>query len=266
MTVRRGAGRWLPGLLVALAAVGVAGLWFVPRVPQPQWYHEFADRRTLLGIPNFWNVASNLPLALAGAWGLWRCGSARSLPGLRHAPARWMYAFFFGAVALAGAGSFYYHWQPDNERLVWDRLPIALATMSLLAIVIAEWIDHRAGSRLFLPLLLLGAGTVVYWHLTERWGAGDLRPYLLSQLYAAIAIPLTLLSRPAAYSHGEKLYGALGWYVAARLFELFDARIYAAGEIASGHTLKHLAAAASACMIYSWLRSRRPSGLSFGDR
>ena len=32
-------------------------------------YHRFADQQTLLGIPNFWNVVSNLPFILVGAVG-----------------------------------------------------------------------------------------------------------------------------------------------------------------------------------------------------
>src|SRR5215469_14244357 len=43
---------------------------FIPRIPQPQSYHSFADQRTILDIPNFWNVASNVPFAIVGWWGL----------------------------------------------------------------------------------------------------------------------------------------------------------------------------------------------------
>ena len=55
--------------LFGLAAVSLLGLLFVPPIPQPQIYHRFADQRTLLGIPNFWNVVSNLPFILVGALG-----------------------------------------------------------------------------------------------------------------------------------------------------------------------------------------------------
>ena len=57
--------------LFGLAAVSLLGLLLlVPPIPQPQDYHQFADRQTLLGIPNFWNVVSNLPFILVGAAGL----------------------------------------------------------------------------------------------------------------------------------------------------------------------------------------------------
>jgi hypothetical protein len=58
--------------LNGLAAITLLLLLFLPPIPQPQDYHQFADQRTLLGVPNFWNVVSNLPFVLVGAWGLYR--------------------------------------------------------------------------------------------------------------------------------------------------------------------------------------------------
>ena len=49
-------------LLTLTAAVALIFL-LLPRIPQPEAYHLFADRRNLLGIPNFGDVASNLPFA-----------------------------------------------------------------------------------------------------------------------------------------------------------------------------------------------------------
>jgi hypothetical protein len=54
--------------LFGLAAISLLGLFlFVPPIPQPQTYHRFADEHTMLGIPNFWNVVSNVPFILVGA-------------------------------------------------------------------------------------------------------------------------------------------------------------------------------------------------------
>ena len=50
------------GLLIAAVVV--------PAMPQPLSYHVFADCRTFWAIPNFLNVASNLPFLVAGSWGL----------------------------------------------------------------------------------------------------------------------------------------------------------------------------------------------------
>ncbi len=63
--------RLLVLLGVSLAA-GAAAL-LAPRLAQPQWYHDFADSRTLLHVPNALNVLSKLTAArgqhkkLAGA-------------------------------------------------------------------------------------------------------------------------------------------------------------------------------------------------------
>jgi hypothetical protein len=56
------------GLLV----VSLGGLLLLPPIPQDQSYHQFADQRTMFGIPNFWNVVSNLPFLAVGAAGLRR--------------------------------------------------------------------------------------------------------------------------------------------------------------------------------------------------
>jgi hypothetical protein len=42
----------------------------LPPLLQDQSYHQFADQRELFGIPNFWNVVSNLPFIAVGAVGL----------------------------------------------------------------------------------------------------------------------------------------------------------------------------------------------------
>jgi hypothetical protein len=55
--ISRRAGLWvLIGFTLAVAAAAV----LAPRIPQSQSYHDFADHRALLGIPNFGDVASNL--------------------------------------------------------------------------------------------------------------------------------------------------------------------------------------------------------------
>jgi hypothetical protein len=34
------------------------------------------------------------------------------------------WAFYFAGNAAAGFGSAYYHLKPDDERIIWDRLPV----------------------------------------------------------------------------------------------------------------------------------------------
>ena len=56
-------------ILLGLMAASLLGLLLVPAIPQDQAYHQFADQRTLLGIPNFWNVVSNIPFVVVGVVG-----------------------------------------------------------------------------------------------------------------------------------------------------------------------------------------------------
>jgi hypothetical protein len=39
-----------------VTAASLVGLLLLPSMPQDQHYHQFADQRAPLGIPNFWNV------------------------------------------------------------------------------------------------------------------------------------------------------------------------------------------------------------------
>jgi hypothetical protein len=249
--------RLIVPILVALAVFGAALFWIVPPISQPPVYQDFADQRLLFGIPNFWNVISNIPFLIIGGWGILYLSSGSATEGLHDGAERWMFLFFFATVALTGLGSSYYHWAPGNARLVWDRLPLAMMFMTLFVIIIAEWVNRRAGVWLFFPLLLLGVATVWYWYLTETRGRGDLRPYLLTQIYPVFAIPVIFALAPKKYTRTEYLYSAIAWYVGAKLYEVLDKPVFSLGHIVSGHTLKHLGAGVSCYMILSWLRHRR---------
>ena len=244
---------------IGLAAT-VAAL-FLPPIPQDPAYHNFADRRRLLGLPNALNVLSNAPFVLVGAlgWALVRRREALGPDGPLTAPwERSAFLILFAGIGLTGLGSAYYHLAPDNVTLFGDRLPISLVFMSLLAITIGERISLRAGRRLQPVLLALGAGSVLYWIWGELAGAGDLRVYGLVQFFPLVAIPLMLLLFPPRYTRAKDLLGALGWYALAKIFEALDARIFAAGGFVSGHTLKHLASAVAMYWIFRMVKRRRP--------
>lgn len=233
---------WRPWLLVLLAVAGVLTVLLVPPLPAPAHYGSFADRRILLGIPNFFDVVSNLPFLLIGAWGLHVVASDRGL-AFSQAREKWPYALVFLSVALSGIGSAHYHLAPDEGRLMWDRLPIALGFMALVSAVAAERIGVKAGLYALVPLLVAGAVSVVHWRLSFLRGAEDVVPYAAVQ-YGAIAAVLIIaaLYRPR-YTCGAYLYAAVATYGLAKVAEVLDARIYAVGGIVSGHTLKHLLAA-----------------------
>jgi hypothetical protein len=80
---------------------------------------------------------------------------------------------------------------------------------------------------------------------------------LLTQIYPVVAIPIILWLCPATYTKTEKLCAAMAWYAGAKLYEFLDKDLYSFGQILSGHTLKHIGAAASCYMVLSWIRQRR---------
>lgn len=245
--------------LAVLTLAVIAATAFVPPIAQDPAYHRFADDREFLGIPNFLNVGSNAAILLIGAAGLWIVAVRPPPRAFANRPEQWSYRLFFLGAVLTGIGSAYYHLAPDNARLVWDRLPMTLVFMSLLAGIIGDRIGPKPGLTALPALLILGAGSVFYWYLTEQAGAGDLRPYGFVHFYPALFIPMIMLLYPARYTHGRHLIGVLAFYAAALACELLDAEIFAIGRMVSGHTLKHLFAALAVYWVLRMIQRRYPA-------
>lgn len=244
-------------LVLALALLAViVGVSVTPRIAQDPGYHQFADQRTIAGIPNALNVLSNVPFAFVGAWGL--VVTFRRRTRFDHPWERWPYTALFVGTALTAIGSSYYHLAPDNTRLVWDRLPMTVGFMGFLAATIAERFNVRAARVSFVPLLLFGAASVGYWHWTEQQGLGDLRPYVLVQFGSLLAIILMLVLYSPSYSHTRLIFYGLAAYALAKLFELGDQQIYDIGRIVSGHSLKHLSAAVGVAFLVAAVSRRHP--------
>jgi hypothetical protein len=159
-------------------------------------------------------------------------------------------------VLLTALGSGYYHLAPDNERLFWDRLPMTIAFMSLIAAQVVDRIDVRAGLALLVPMLLVGAASVLYWRATERAGAGNVIPYAVLQGYSVVILFLLAWLHPSRYTRGNDIYWVFAGYVIAKLLETFDRQLYELGHLTSGHSLKHVAAGVAALVVgrMLWLR------------
>jgi hypothetical protein len=244
---------WMIAGLTLMVIIAIA---FIPRIPQSEAYHSFGDQRSLLGIPNCLDVISNLPFLVVGVSGLLFLAGRSARHRFVQSSERWSYVMFFAGVTLTCFGSAYYHLAPNTGRLMWDRLPMTIAFMSLLSAVIAERINLKAGLTLLLPLLLIGVASVVYWHLTEQSGNGDLRPYILVQFYSGLLIVLIVSLFPSSYARSGGLAASLFFYALAKAFELLDKQLFNLGELVSGHTVKHLSAAVSVCFILRMLKHR----------
>lgn len=235
---------WLA--LLALVAPWLAAV-LLPAVAQWQSYHDFADARSWLGLPHAFNVLSNLPFLVIGALGLWHLARAPidrriALP----------YGLFFVGVLLTSFGSAWYHLDPRDATLVWDRLPIALGFAGLVAATLVD----RAPCRSVLfgaAFASVAIASVLNWF----WG-GNLVPYLVMQAsFAGVALVATARI-PSRFTHARWLYGAAALYGAAIACEKYDRVIEAwtDGGV-SGHTLKHLLAALGLYVVYAMLRRRR---------
>jgi Ceramidase len=227
-------------ILIGLMAASLLGLLLLPVIPQDQDYHFFADQRALLSIPNFWNVVSNIPFIVIGVVGLVRFRDDSATIVL-----------FLGFL-LTGIGSSYYHWVPTDGTLFWDRLPMTISFAAILALVVKERVDARAGAVLLWPMLAIGVSSLLLWLWTD-----DLRLYFWAQFFPGVALLVLFLLYPAKYSHAKYWIIAAALYALAKLFEFTDDAIYSFGHILSGHTLKHLAAAAACFVVLRYFQLRR---------
>ena len=237
------------GFLIAVAATFAVAAIVLPPIAQPTDYHRFADARRIFGIDNFWNVATNLAFLVVGSAGLsfvLDSGARFGDPAERRA-----YVAVFAGVVLTSVGSAWYHLAPDNERLVWDRLPMTIVFMSLVAAFVSERVDARAGARLLVPLIALGMASVAWWWLSARSGHENLNAYIAVQ-FGSIAIVLAIAALfRSPYDASSGMVVVIALYAAAKAAELMDAAIPAAGVPLSGHSFKHLIAAGA---LYALLR------------
>jgi hypothetical protein len=218
--------------LLFIAAGGLAVLaffLFVPPIAQDETYHSFADSRIIWGVPNFWNVASNIPFAIVGILGLWK---------LRASFDR----VLFTGVLLTFFGSSYYHLAPSDSRLVWDRLPMTLVFMALLACVVSGEKDTRSTRWLLALLVTCGIASVMVWRVTN-----DLRFYALVQFVPFLILVAALwFVRDARY-----LAAVFAFYALAKLAEFWDRAIFSHLAI-SGHSIKHVLAGIATYFVLRW--------------
>jgi hypothetical protein len=252
ISASRSAAVWWLGVALIASAALVA-----PPMPEPVLFRTYVDQREIAGIPFFWNVVSNAPLLLVGIWGVRvvvRANRAAFIDSAEKLP----YALCFMTVALAGIGSTWFHLAPNADRLMWDRLPIALGFMALLAGVIGDRFDPQAGRRAVLPLLAAGAASVFYWRWSMLAGAENIVPYALVQ-YGALAAIVALAFVHSRYTRGSDLFTVGALYGFAKAAEVLDRQIYQLGGILSGHALKHLLAAAALYWLARMLQCRAAS-------
>jgi hypothetical protein len=234
-------------LLYFLAIIGVVVIFLIKPIQQDSDYHHFADTNELFSISNFWNVISNIPFVIIGFIGI-----IQILKSLNKNPLKSNYLWFFIGILLTGFGSGYYHLNPNDNTLIWDRLPMTISFMSFLSIIIGEFIDVVSGKKLLYPLLLTGFLSIVYWVIFQ-----DLRMYVLVQFLPIILIPIILFISKNNLNFKKYFWLILLTYSIAKFLESYDLFIYSTTfEMISGHTLKHFAAAAGPFLFYCFVKEK----------
>jgi len=240
-------------VLVFLTIASVIAASVLPTISQDPAYHNFADSRNLGWLPNAADVLSNIGFVLIGSLGL-RLLTKRRSEGdgiFSERGEAWVYIALYCGTVLTGIGSACYHLWPNNDSLVWDRLPMAIIFASFVSSVISERISSRAGLFLLLPFLVAGTGSVIFWNFSERAGMGDLRPYVFVHFYPLLIVPVIMYFFPNRYTRGRDLCWVLGFYALATACEALDKPIFDFLHLVSGHTIKHLLAATA---IYCHVR------------
>ena len=180
----------------------------------PQSYHNFSDKRTILGIPNGINVLSNIVFIFLAIYLLQKKKSN-------------LLSIYLILLAIASS---YYHLNPSDDTLFWDVLMIATTSM-----IIFTMMSGTKNGEIF---YLFGILSVIYWKMT-----GDLRLYLI----ILIGLPLYIvLKYYKDITLRKYVITFIITFTLARLFEHNDHFIYKiTNNTISGHTLKHIFAGLS---------------------
>jgi hypothetical protein len=210
-------------------------------------YHKFADDRPFLGINNFGDVFSNIVFIFTGIFGL------ITLKNTKPHIASLSWTVFFVGVTLVAPGSAWYHLNPNNSSLVWDRLPMTIAFMGLFTAMISTFISRRY-EKVLLPIsILFGFASVLLWDLS-----GDLRLYYFVQIVPLVVIPTVILIFRSSDIKPKYLVFALLFYVLAKAVEFNDRDIFnLTNDIISGHTLKHFFAAGAPLVLALMLKKNQ---------
>jgi hypothetical protein len=225
-------------------------------ISQPLSYHDFADKRLLLGIPYALNVLSSLTFLLAGLYGVMQTYNAFK-NSLLDKLTYMFYMLFFIFIMLVTLGSIYYHLDPNNTTLFWDRLLVSIAETSLGGGLILERSgNYKAGLAISLSLIIFGIFSVIYWGYSEQLGSGDLRLYGITQVLPALIALAVIMKYPQKKLDKYLIYGIF-LLIIARITEVNDHLFFNISyNLLSGHTLKHLLSAVIVFIVARYIKQK----------
>jgi hypothetical protein len=230
--------------LVALALLG-------PAVAQHAGYHAFADQQLRWGVPHAVDVLSNLPFALVALAGAWRLQSVGAQLPAGERTMAWLSC---AGLLLTALGSSWYHLQPHDAGLLVDRTAMSVVFAGLLGLAACR-VSQRSGMTVGLLVLVAAPAAAQSFAAT-----GNLLPWVVVQGGGLVLLAVLATSRPAPSALPIRWWLVIAGYAVAKLLELQDHAIWRlTGEVASGHSLKHVVAALSVLpVIAAWRRPTRP--------
>mmetsp|Transcript_3706 Transcript_3706/g.5650 ORF Transcript_3706/g.5650 Transcript_3706/m.5650 type:complete len:318 (-) Transcript_3706:2338-3291(-) len=272
----------LLSLLLTMTLVSMFFL-FVEPINQQQKYHDFADKRLFLCachsdglflppnseirrnrkagfvIPNFGDVMSNFVILIGGLSGtiLLRLKDVGEVDEIRLWQLKVCLPIFFYSTIAISLGSTYYHWNPSNQTLVWDRLPMTVAFVSIFCYILEDYLEPGIGSSLLSPLIFIGVMSVLYWNWTD-----DLRLYALVQFLPLGVMTVLVMFCQSRYGGVMQHALALMLYALAKMCEDRDYEIWrTTKKTISGHSLKHILAGMASVMISTLLFGNEENNL-----
>ena len=134
-----------------------------------------------------------------------------------------------------------------------DRLGMAVTFAGALALAVAERVGQPPVPATLWTTLVLAVVSALL-----PLSHGNVLPWALLQ-YGGVALVVWCATwRPVDGAIGVRIGALIGWYALAKALELGDAAVFhATGELVSGHSLKHLAAALAAAPVLAALQ-RQP--------
>jgi hypothetical protein len=234
-------------ILYVIAVLAIITMFFINPITQNQEYHNFADDKCLLNVSNFWNVFSNVPFVIIGIYGLFLVNKLMKNEVLKPN----CYWFFIG-IFLTGFGSAYYHYNPNDTTLIWDRLPMTISFMSFFTIIIGTFINTTASKRALFPLIGIGLMSILFWVIFS-----DLRLYFMVQFLPIILLFVILLLSNKNNEFKKYFWYIVSFYIIAKILETNDLQIYNfTNQTISGHTLKHFSAAVASFIFCFFIAIR----------
>ncbi len=205
---------------------------FHHQMVQNQAFYNFADQNSLIGIPHFHNVISNLMFTLFSGYGLYLYFS-----NSQEYSISWL-VFLIGVFFVA-PGSAYFHWNPNDQTLVWDRLPMTVGFMGLMSAAMVDVFKIKNEKLLLSTLVLFGLYSVIHWIVFN-----DLRVYTWVQLAPIIGLLYISFFLPSNVLRPRYLVIAILFYALAKASETYDQQVLDYIGY-NGHSLKHILASFS---------------------